>query len=281
MTLRITFLTVGGADIAVLLKDLAEESESDVEIHPYDFEVTERDPAEYRAMMRHAAESHIFIINIHGDVSRYKKYDGMRKTLSEDGINTFLLCHIEESMAKDRCLFLMDDEKYWKIRRYMQLGGPENRRGLLIYLRSIFTEPELDVPEPVVSRAQGIYHPDMPDDISLEEYMETVDPFKPTVGIMMHHGSWLNGNLEAQNLLIREIEKRGANTIPVFCTLTPSEITESEGGAVTAMKYFTDNGKPIVESIILAAFGFSVLALSTPTDGYTKAETSSKKSEFR
>ena len=265
--LRITYLSIGGTDISAALADIIRDLKADISLDAFESKATERDPMEHRTMIRSARSSHVFMINIHGDVSRYRRYDDLRKVLVEDKINTFLLCHIEESMVRDRELFLMPDDVYWNVRRYMQLGGPENQRGLLMYLRKVFTEPDLEVPEPKVSLAQGIYHPDMPREITLEEYLKALEPDRPTVGVLINHASWLNGNLEAHDLMIREIERRGANTIPVFCTLTPSDITGSIGGAAVANRYFTENGKPRVGSIVLAAFGFSTLALSSPTDG--------------
>lgn len=233
----------------------------------FDAAEVDRDPSEYRKFIRSAKESNLLLMNFHGDISGFKKFDGVKKSIIEASINTFVNCFFEESMAATRFLFLSGDEAYQRIKSYMHLGGPNNREFLVKYLCKLFGDVDVHVPEPEIQRAQGVYHPDYPLHITLEAYLDTLDPSKPTIGVMIPQGAWVNGQLEPQNLLIRRIEARGANTLPVFYTPTPSDISKSIGGRGIAEQYFTRNGSRMVDCIVMAAFGFSMLALSCPTDG--------------
>ncbi|MDR1690358.1 MAG: cobaltochelatase subunit CobN [Candidatus Methanoplasma sp.] len=265
--LTIVYLNVGGMNLAPVLGNLFEKTDGiSINFITFDSEDTIRDPKEFREMQKAARSSDLFMINMHGDVSGYKKFDPLKACILENSINTFLLCNIEESVIDNRPLFKGTDEEFLMIRRYIQLGGEENRKGLVLWLLKNIGGAEIDVPEPVRSRAQGLYHPDFPLDVKPEDYYPTLDPEKPTVGIMFPHGAWLNKKLEPYNILIREVEKLGANTIPVFYIPAPSDITGSTGAIKLVEQYFKKDGKAIVGSIITPN-AFSQVALSDPGDG--------------
>ena len=265
----ITYLTVGGTNLESDLGKSCERMDmGDTVLHMSFFEAQEtvRDPSEFRAMLRTADESDLFIINCHGDPSGYKRYDRLRDHLGENGVNTFVLCQIQESMREARGLFLSGDEAYIRILTYFQLGGPENRSALLRYICSLFGS-SVEVPPPRRERMQGIYHPDCPRDITREEYVGRLDPSRPTVGVLIQQSAWVNGSLEPQDLLIQDIELLGANVLPVFMAPTPSEITGAIGGREVFRTYLHEGDRRIVDSLVLAGFGFSFLSLCNPTDG--------------
>ncbi len=217
-------------------------------------------------MVRSASESHVTIIDVHGDPSTYKKYDPLREALVKDGSNVFLLCQIPESMAEGKELFRSGDEEYRRVLEYLMLGGPANREALVRHLCAFYGGAHIDVPGPTRQRMQGVYHPDCPSDISLDDYLRRIDPSKPTVGVAIQAGAWINGSLGAQDLLIRRIEACGANALPVFFAPTPSEISGAIGGKRVFEEYFEDGGESRVDSLVLAGFGFSFLALCSPMD---------------
>ena len=265
--LIITYLNVGGANLAPVLGDICRGTDAiPVRFTAFDSDDTVRDPSEFRELLRSAACSDLLIINIHGDTSGYKKFDTLKAFLLEENISTFLLCQLEESVAENRCLFKGTDEEFLTIRRYIQLGGEANHRGLILWLLRTVGNADIDVPEPVRGRAQGLYHPDFPRDMTFGEYYPALDPKKPTVGILFPHSAWQSGNLGPYDLLIRKIEKLGANTVPVFHMPAPSEITGSAGAIKVTEQYFKKDGKSIIGSLVTVS-GFSQLALANPTDG--------------
>ncbi|MCL2032011.1 MAG: cobaltochelatase subunit CobN [Methanomassiliicoccaceae archaeon] len=265
--LKIAYLTVGGTNLAPILGNISKETDViPVKFLTFDSEDTIRDPIEFRELLRSVKNSDLLMIVMHGDPSTYKKFDELKAVLMEENINTFLLCQFEESMAENRPLFKGSDDEFRMMRKYIQLGGEANYKSLILYLLKIIGGTDVEVPEPYRNRAQGIYHPDFPRDVALEHYRASLDMNKPTVGILLPQGAWVRGSLEPYDLLIREIEKLGANTIPVFHIPTPSEITGSIGSIKIAEEYFKKDGKSIIGSLITPG-GFSQLSLANPTDG--------------
>ena len=114
----ISYLSIGGMNSIEKLGRACADADVDayIEFEAFESAETLRDPAEYRRMVKSAGASNLFIIDIHGDPSMYKKFDALRKVVTEDSINTFLNCMSEESMSEQRCLFLMDDENTVKLK---------------------------------------------------------------------------------------------------------------------------------------------------------------------
>ena len=265
--IAITYLTIGGSNIAPSLGRMCEETDDiSVEFFAFDSVDTIRDPVEFRGLLKHARESDLLMVNIHGDVSGYKKYDALRSVIVEGNVNTFLICGIEESIINNRCLFKGTDAEFIRLRTYLQLGGEENRRNMLRWIFKSIGGAEVDVPEPIRNRTEGVYHPDFPRNVTFEDYYATLDPIKPTVGILFSQGAWLGDKLEPYDLLIRGMEKLGANTIPVFHLPTPSNITGSMGAVKVSEKYFKKDGRAIIGSLVIPG-AFSPLTLANPTDG--------------
>jgi len=265
--LVITYLTVGGSNIAPIFGHICMETDAlSVKFNAFDSEETIKDPKEFRDLLKSVRYSDIVMINIHGDVSGYKKFDALKAILLDEKINTFLICGIEESIINNRCLFKGTNAEFLMLRRYIQLGGEANRRGLMSWIFKNLGNADIDVPEPVRDRAHGIYHPDFPRDVTPEEYYPSLDINKPTVGLLISQPAWLNKRLEHYDLLIKEIERQGANTIPVFHLPTPSVITGSIGAIKIAEQYFKRDGKTIIGSLLISG-AFSHLTLANPTDG--------------
>ena len=122
-----------------------------------------------------------------------------------------------------------------------------------------------------MSPTQGIYYPGMPRDTDAAYFLKSLDRSKPSVGLLIGQGSWINGDLELPDKLIEKIENKGANVIPAFFTPAADPVTGSRGVTGPIEDYFMENGRTIIESLVICGFGFSLLALSDPTDGTGKS----------
>lgn len=265
----ITYLTIGGSNVSVDIGRALEGLDSDavsVVLRTYMSEDTIRDPKEFRDMIRSARGSALMIMNFHGDPSGYKLYDGFLEELMDGNISTFVLCNIREAMDETRRLFHGDDSEYRAIVSYLRLGGPENMRRLAAYLVKICGDPSIACMEPVRECMQGLWHPDIPD-MDMDSMLARIDPKKPTVGVLIPQPSVIHGRTGHHALLIHAMESMGANVIPVFLAAAPDAISGSEGGETVIRRYFMDEGRRRVDSVVLAGFGFSFLTLCSPGDG--------------
>jgi cobaltochelatase CobN len=157
----------------------------------------------------------------------------------------------------------MDDGTWEVLSRYLDYGGTTNMERALAFLRSIMDGTGEAVPPPLPVVQEGIYHPDagyVPDVAAyLREY---IDPSKPTVGIWFIQTYWLNGNLAHIDRLIREIESRGANVLPVFSMRFKDEALGNRGSDEIVREYFMDGGQPRID--VLASAMFMSMTLTHP-----------------
>lgn len=268
-TVKITYLTYGGTDITNELGDICSGLDVPVKLilHTYESCETERDVLEFMGMIADARDSDLFMFVMHGDPSGYKRYDQLLKEVEANGIDMFLQCFITESMGLARKYFKEDDGIYGRITTYLHLGGHDNKVSLIRYLCKVYGDGDIEADEPHIIRQQGIYHKGFPRDVTRAEYMATLDPSVPTVGLLIPHGFWVYDRMEFADELIDSIERRGAAVIPVFFNSMPDAITGSLGCEGVCREFFTDGDRTIVDCIVIGGGGFSMLTLSNPSCG--------------
>ncbi len=132
-------------------------------------------------------------------------------------------------------------------------GGDENFKNLILFLAKELCGLSCNYQTPKKLPWDGIYHPDAKGHFeTIESYLEWYKPKDaPTVGFLFSRHYWVNNNLDIEDCLIRELEARGVNVIPVF---TQSIKDESLGnkGALEVIKefFFTKAGEPRIDALI-------------------------------
>ncbi|RJS68396.1 cobaltochelatase subunit CobN, partial [Methanophagales archaeon] len=114
------------------------------------------------------------------------------------------------------------------ISQYIDNPCQENYRRLLMYLGTQFCGLNGEIEQPIVIPNFAIYHPDS--DIifeDIDEYLDwyrnntgahRYDPEKPTIGIVFYKSHYVKHDSRVEDLLIRKIEGKDVNVIPVFCS---------------------------------------------------------------
>lgn len=138
------------------------------------------------------------------------------------------------------------------ILRYWDNISSENARRLLIYLGAKFLALALTVEPPVEFPDQAFYHPDAPDHfVSQETFLawygnyDAAKPHhvfaagKPSLAIAFNRQDYTKRNLAVIDALVREIERQGANAVPLM----------SKGG-VAFTPHLLRNGEPLVDAVI-------------------------------
>ena len=96
-------------------------------------------------------------------------------------------------------------------------------------------EPPAPLPQ------DGVYRPGRLDAVPLAEYRAAYcDDAKPTAALLFYRAHWVSGNLEFVDAVVDALERRGCNTLPVFC-LQPARgrrrcISQVSDGCPTATR---------------------------------------------
>jgi len=206
-------------------------------------------------------KSHIVIIHLMGDLP---EYDRLISSLQSTGTPFLVASSIFERNKELISLSTVDQEDYRKILSYLNYGGKKNFESLLLYLINRFTGASYEVSAPARPQWEGIYHPDFEYLPTLDEYMEKrIVPGKPNVGLWFHQSHWLGGNTSFVDSIIKEIERHGANVIPVFFSGTKDENLGIKGLEWVIENYYMKGDKALIDAVI-SALSFSLSGSSAP-----------------
>lgn len=218
------------------------------------------DESRRKAFVRKALESSYIIVTLFGERSSFPALDALITALNEArnlGLETPVL-HIqpitpeaETVLAAEQFSDLYGTEQWNLINEYHRHGGPENLYNMILGLYSSKYDLDLQITEPVQAPCQGIYHPDLSNDISLENYLLTrIKPGLPTIGMWFYQGLVQANDLEHINSIIRTVESMGANVIPVFHIRRKDSILGNMSVDEVARSFFSRNGATSIDALI-------------------------------
>lgn len=137
---------------------------------------------------------------------------------------------------------------------YFAYNGEENLVNLLRYLQHELFGIGTPAEPPEKLAWEGLFHPEAESWFSNRQAF--LDWYKPrassgkTVGLLVSRTAWVNRDLLVETALIRELEARGLNVVPVFAySLQDEELgTRSMGQVIEA--YFMQEGQPVIDCLI-------------------------------
>jgi cobaltochelatase CobN len=197
-----------------------------------------------------AKEADVAIFHLHGGEESCPGFAEFMEYLQGD-----VKVHIQPSSAED----IPTVKKYTSVSQviqqqataYMQNGGIDNYYNLLLFLANELTGTDFPVKEPQALPWEGIYHPDFVGVPSLDEYLEKkYNPGRLTVGLWFHRNYWVNGNTAFVDALIREVESKNANVIPVFMQSAKDVNLGNQGADGVVENFFLREGRPLVDVLI-------------------------------
>ena len=267
--MRIVNVSVNSSDPRVMIdpvRSVAEKEGIDVTVDCYNAYDCDDDPLKYRDLVESTKDADLVIIRCMTDPTRFGRFETYESVLKESDGYVLIYSGNPDVKFMYRDLFKGTDEEFIELSRYVGYRGAENDRGIVYWLYSKLGG-DLEVPPPVVQRTDGIYHPDFDRDISLEDYLKTLDPSKPTAGILFVGSYWIYHNTKHIDHLIRTFETAGMNTIPVFFSSSTAKSDDSKGTSMFVSKYFTEgDGKSRIDVMIMNS-PFSQIVNSRDTRG--------------
>lgn len=131
---------------------------------------------------------------------------------------------------------------------YVLHGGTANWRNLILYLAAAVTGAEVRYAPPVPLPWQGVYHPDLPEVYTIEEYLRArYQPGQPTVAVWFHRNNWVNANTAYVDAIIAEVEAQGANVLPIFMMMAADPSTGSIGGRGICEQFLRRPGGDVLQ----------------------------------
>lgn len=268
MPMRIVYVAIQSADPSTMAEPLERLRAAGIETEFYGINSDDADDdvLVYQELARRTEAADFVFVRCMADTSRFHRFDGYEEALRGCRGYVFVSSGSLDVTMLRRDLFRGSDGDFMQLRRYAAARGPENDLGLLMYAARLLGETDAEPPAPAEQREDGVYHGGFPRDIGAEEYVASLDPGKVTVGIMFPSALWIYDNLAHIDALTEELERRGANTIPIFYSGVSYNVDGQAGSAAAVRRYFTKDGRPLVDALIVTN-GFSVLNSSKTGGG--------------
>ncbi len=140
---------------------------------------------------------------------------------------------------------------------YFNADGHHNLAHMLRFLADHLLRHGFGYDEPLHQPDHGIYHPDLPRHATLDDWRAHAKPEQATAGLLFYRSHWLSGNTDFVDALIRAMEERGLNVLPLF-TASLRQYHQNENVDGQTVKRFpcafdfllNDEGQPLVDVIV-------------------------------
>lgn len=245
--MKIVYLSIRNVDAHVMEQageQLSQRIGIDVEVFGVNCEDVNEDVLLYSELVRRTKEADFVYVRIMGDQYRFLRFDKYAEVLR--GCKALVYPHAGTpeviSLIKD--MFHGTEEQYKMLWTYSTAKGLENDIYTLWYAANILKFTDTLPPEPVTRREHGIFHPDYPADISLEEYMRAYVPKRVRVGVVIPGYVSVYDDTKHVSAVIRALESHGMSTIPVFFS------NFSDDGYAGLKRIFDSYFRPEGETII-------------------------------
>jgi cobaltochelatase CobN len=209
-----------------------------------------QNPSVHNVFCQYAESADLALFHLHGGKESCPNFDQIMERLKDR-----VKVHIQPSSPEDlpvvKEFSSVTPEEQDTISKYIRYSGEENFLSLILFLSASLKGEDFPFSPPQPLPWEGIYHPEIEGVPSLEEYLsKKYVSGKPTIGLWFHRSFWANGNTKAVDALISEIERQGANVLPVFLNALKDLDLGNKGAAEVAESYLTRDGKPIVDALV-------------------------------
>ena len=210
-----------------------------------------KDVDQWEEFEHFARSCHIAIFNLHGGKKSLSSFDELVQSLQDSSVSIYAQSASNEPEIELMKLSTVDDAVYRKVSQYLDYGGRKNFYSLILYLANYFIGSNYEFSEPLRPIWEGIYHPDFDHVPTLKEYLQSkCVAGRPTVGLWFYQSLWQAGNTLFIDRLIEEIERQGANVIPVFLHAAKDVEQGTKGAEWVVENLFMKDGRPIIDVLI-------------------------------
>ncbi len=241
-TARIVLLTHAPSDLAMLhsaLKLLPADfpQYAGVNLQKVESELAQDStPVNVHTIRDSIASAEIIILRVLGRLSAVQGFTELVNQAKQRGCYLIAISGTGEPDPELAAISSVSPDVLQAAMMYFQAGGSVNIAQLMRYLSDhlLFTGFGYEAPRALPEH--GIYHPELAQDASIEDWFAIRDASLSSVGIVFYRAHWLSGNTRFIDALVDALEAKGLNALPVF---TSSLRAGSDGANLpTGLRYF-------------------------------------------
>ncbi len=163
-------------------------------------------------------QAEVVLVRIHGLFSAIAGGELLRQHAQKAGQTLLLVSGTGEPDAALARLSYAPRHTLDSALTYLTASGWQNTRDLLLLLSDTLRMTAYGALPPLALPEHGIYHPQLPENATLDDWQRWRDPQRPAVGILFYRAHALSGNTAFIDTLIEALDDAGADALPVFTT---------------------------------------------------------------
>ncbi|MES2872648.1 MAG: cobaltochelatase subunit CobN [Bacteroidota bacterium] len=197
---------------------------------------------------RELASAKIIILRILGRPSGIPGFNELLKRTKEKGQHLIVISGTGELNPEFAAISTVSPGILQDTLAYLQASGHINLVNLFHFLSDHLLLTGFGFDAPTVLPEHGIYHPDLPENATLDDWIKIYNPVYPTAGITFYRAHYLSGNTGFIDILIRSLEEKELNVIPVFTSSLKA--INSKTGWPAAFEFFRKEDKTFIDVLV-------------------------------
>jgi cobaltochelatase CobN len=214
----LVFLTHADTDLLALARVMQELPEEFPVVRGINLMSVKTDAHMAQLLEREIAAAQIIVVRIHGRPGSIPGFSELVARARETGQHLIVVSGTGELNPEFAAVSTVSPAVQQDVLAYLQAGGYVNLTSLLYYLSDHLLLSGFGAEPPVLLPERGIYHPELPENADSDDWVRRHDPHAPTIAIVFYRSHWLSGNTLFIDALVRALEDRGVNALPVYTT---------------------------------------------------------------
>lgn len=197
---------------------------------------------------REIAGAKIIILRILGRPSTIPGFSELVSRVKKQGQHLILVSGTSDFNPEYAAVSTVSPDVLQETLNYLDAGGQGNMVSMLQFLSDRLLMTGFGFDAPVILPQHGIYHPELPENPSFEDWQQRRNASWATVGITFYRAHYMSGNTSFIDALIRSLEDRSLNVLPVYTASLKS--TDADSGWPNAFQFFNSGTKVVIDVLI-------------------------------
>lgn len=258
----IVFLTHADTDLLTLHNAIQSLSDDFPKTLGINLQAVKSESHMAQILDREIAGAKIIILRILGRPSSIPGFSELVQRVQKQGQHLIIVSGTGDFNPEYAAISTVSPAILQETLKYLQAGGITNLISLLHYLSDHLLMTGFGYDEPVLLPEHGIYHPDLPENATLNDWEKQINSALPTIGITFYRAHYISGNTVFIDSLIRTLEDKDLNVLPIFTTSLKAP--DPVSGWPAAFQFLRKGDRILIDALInTVSFAMHDGALST------------------
>ena len=190
----IALLTHAPNDLTVLHSALAQLPNGFAQVSGVNLQALESEAQMSESLATQLAPTRIIVLRVLGRLGSVPGFAELLKQARKHGQHLIAISGTGEPDPELAAASTVSVDVLHQVLTYFQAGGSINMAQLLRYLSDHFLLTGLGYEPAVALPEHGIYHPDLPQNASVDDWLNIRATERPCIGIVFYRAHWMSGN---------------------------------------------------------------------------------------